>query len=153
MHAVAASAKAAAPSRSGRVCAFLIDGAATNWIAVQLRTDHEAPPGLAAAGYLVFTAALVVTRLVADRLSDRYPRTGIVRACGLSTAAGVAVAVVAPSAWVALGGWALGGLAVVLLAPTVLDAAPDATRPRGHHEDDTGHGNPAFSRRWPSPPQ
>jgi MFS family permease len=109
-------------------CAFLIDGAATNWIAVQLRTDHGAGPGLAAAGYLVFTAALVAARLAGDRLSARYSRTRIATTCGLLTAAGTAAAVLAPTAPLALAGWGLVGLAVALLAPTVLSAAPAAAR-------------------------
>ncbi len=126
-------------------CAFLIDGAATTWIAVQLRTDHGAAPGLAAAGYLVFTAALVLSRLMGDGCSARHPRPRIVRGCGLLTAAGVAVAVLAPAAWIALAGWALVGLAVALLAPTVLSAAPDATRPGDQREDDSGHGTATIS--------
>ena len=117
-------------------CAFLIDGAATNWIAVQLRIEHDAAPGLAAAGYLVFTAALVLTRLAGNRLSSRYPPAEIVRRCGLLTAAGVTVVILAPGAWTALAGWALVGVAVALLAPTVLSAAPYATPPSQH--DDSG---------------
>jgi MFS family permease len=115
-------------------CAFLIDGAATNWIAVQLRTEHDAAPGLAAAGYLVFTAALVLTRLAGNRLSARCTPAGIVRGCGLLTAAGVTVVILAPGAWIALAGWALVGVAVALLAPTVLSAAPYAT-PASEHDD------------------
>jgi MFS family permease len=124
-------------------CAFLIDGAATNWIAVHLRTEHDATLGLAAAGYLVFTAALVLSRLGGNRLSARYSRAGIVRGCGLLTAAGVAIVVLAPTAWIALTGWALVGIAVALLAPTVLSATPDASRPRVNREDDSGHSTAA----------
>jgi fucose permease len=106
-------------------CAFLIDGAATNWIAVQLRAEHDAGQGLAAAGYLIFTAAVVLGRLQGDSLATRFSRAHIVRACGLVTAAGTAVVVLAPNVTLALAGWAIVGLAVAPLAPTVLGAAPD----------------------------
>jgi MFS family permease len=109
-------------------CAFLVDGAATNWIAVHLRTEHHAGAGVAAAGYLVFTAALVAGRLQGDRLAAHFSRIRVVQACGCTTAAGVSVAVLAPTVPLALAGWALVGLSVAPLAPTVLGAAPGVAR-------------------------
>ncbi|WP_214405858.1 MFS transporter, partial [Pseudonocardia lacus] len=77
-------------------CAFLVDGAATNWIATHLVTDHGVGAGLAAGGYLVFAAALVAGRLVGDRLVVRFSRRRVVLGCGLAVAAGSAVASTAP---------------------------------------------------------
>ncbi|MGY1732119.1 MFS transporter [Geodermatophilus sp. SYSU D01045] len=111
-------------------CAFLVDASATQWVAVHLRTDHGAGPGLAAAGLLAVTAALVVGRLPGDRLLLRYRRATVVRGCGLAVAAGAGLAVLAPTAGWALAGWAFVGLAVAPLAPVVLGAAPDAPRRR-----------------------
>ncbi len=111
-------------------CAFLIDGAASNWIAVQLRAEHGAGAGLAAAGYLGFTAALVLGRLPGDRLVRRFGRRRTAVACGLGAAAAAALATLAPVLPLALAGWALVGLAVAPLAPITLGAAPDrATGP------------------------
>jgi MFS family permease len=112
-------------------CAFLIDGVAGYWIAVQLRADHDAGQGLAAAGYLAFTAALVLGRLRGDALTIRVTRARVVQACGLLTAVGTAVAVLAPDVTVAFAGWALVGLAVAPLAPTVLGAVPHVRPPDG----------------------
>jgi MFS family permease len=75
-------------------CAFLLDGAAYNWSAAHLSSEHGAGAGLAAA------------------------------------ASGLAIA--APGAEVSLAGWALFGLGLAALAPTVLGAAPAAD-----------HGSPA----------
>jgi MFS family permease len=106
-------------------CAFLIDGAATNWVAVHLGDAHDAGEGAAAAGYLLFAAGLVVGRLYGDRLTRRWSRARVVQACGVAAAAGAAVAVGAPWFGLSVAGWTLVGLAVAPLAPVVLGAAPD----------------------------
>jgi hypothetical protein len=122
-------------------CAFLVDASATHWAAVHLRTDHDAGPGLAAAGFLAVTAALVVGRLPGDRLLERYRRATVVRGCGVGVAGGAMAVVLAPTAPVALAGWALVGLAVAPLAPVVLGAAPDVP----------GHGDGTEGARTPAP--
>ncbi len=106
-------------------CAFLVDGAATNWIAVQLRAEHGADAGVAAAGYLGFAVALVLGRLPGDRLVSRFGRRRTAVACGLGAAAAAVLATLAPVLPLALAGWALVGLAVAPLAPITLGAAPD----------------------------
>lgn len=115
-------------------CAFLMDGSATDWIAVHLRADHGAGPGVAAAGYLSFTGGLVAARLAGDHLLLLHSRRTVVRACGWAAAVGAGIAVLAPTVAAAVAGWALVGLAVGPLAPTVLGAVPDAVRPHEHGE-------------------
>jgi MFS family permease len=105
-------------------CAFLLDGAAYNWSAVHLRTEHSASAGLAAAAFTALALALAVGRLLGDRLVARLGRVRVVQACAVVAAAGAAVAIAAPSAAAALAGWALLGLGLAALAPTLLGAAP-----------------------------
>jgi MFS family permease len=107
-------------------CAFLVDGAAMNWIAVDLRSEHGTGEGLAAAGYLVFAGALVVGRLPGDRLAERWSPHRLVQACALLVAVGTTVVVLAPGPQVALLGWVAVGLAVAPVVPAVLGAAPAA---------------------------
>jgi MFS family permease len=104
-------------------CAFLLDGAAYNWIAVQLRTERDAGPGLAAAAFTVFSLALAFGRLAGDRFVARWGRARVVQGCGLLAATGSALAVLAPTATATLAGWALFGLGLAALAPTLLGAA------------------------------
>jgi MFS family permease len=113
-----------APLGAVAFCVFLLDGAATTWLAVHLRSAHDTGAGPAAAGYLGFAAALVLGRLAGDRLTARTSRRAVVRGCALGTAAGVACAVLAPGVVGAVAGWVLTGLALGPLAPTVLGAAP-----------------------------
>ena len=108
-------------------CAFLLDGAASNWSAAHLHGEHAASPALAAAGFSALTAALALARVFGDRLVARLGRLRVVQASGLVAATGSAVVVAAPTAPVALLGWAVLGAGLAAIAPAVLGAAPSAT--------------------------
>jgi MFS family permease len=103
-------------------CGFLLDGAAYNWSAVHLRTAHHASPALAAAAFTVFTLALALGRLTSDRLTARLGRARVVQLSGVVSAVGIALAITASTAAMSLGGWALFGLGLAAVAPTVLGA-------------------------------
>jgi MFS family permease len=107
-------------------CAFLLDGAAYNWSAVHPRSEHDASAGLAATAFTLFSLALAAGRLFGDRLVARFGRARVVQGCGALAAAGSALAIGAPTTAVTLAGWALFGLGLAALAPTVLGAAPSA---------------------------
>jgi MFS family permease len=107
-------------------CAFGLDGAAYNWSAVDMRTEHDAPPALAAAAFTGFALSMAVGRLFGDRLVARFGRARVVQASAAVAAAGGALVVFAPSAPLELAGWALFGLGLAAVAPAVLGAAPRA---------------------------
>ena len=107
-------------------CAFLLDGAAYNWSAVHLSSEHGAGAGLAAGAFTLFSLTLAIGRLFGDRLVERLGRARVVQVCGAVAAAGSALAIAAPAAGPSLAGWALFGLGLAALAPTVLGAAPAA---------------------------
>jgi MFS family permease len=119
-------------------CAFFIDGTATQWSAVHLRSEHAAGPALAAAAFAAFALAVAVGRLAGDRAVARFGRPGVVRAAGLIAAAGIGVAIAAPAPTLALAGWALLGAGVAIIAPAVLGAAPEAGRGRRADSRPTG---------------
>jgi MFS family permease len=107
-------------------CGFLLDGAAYNWSAVHLGTAYHAPPALAAAAFTVFTFTLALGRLASDRLTARLGRMRVVQLAGVVSAAGAALAITAPTAAASLAGWAIFGLGLAAIAPTVLGAAGGA---------------------------
>ena len=109
-------------------CAFLIDGTAINWSAVQMRSEG-AGPALAAAGFTAFALAVALSRVAGDHAIARG-RRATVHAAGLVTAGGAALIVAAPGAVTALIAWALLGAGVALIAPAVLGAAPAAAGAR-----------------------
>jgi predicted MFS family arabinose efflux permease len=104
-------------------CCFLIEGAATQWSAVHLRTEG-AGDGLAAAGFATFALAIAAGRFAGDRVLNRFGRARTVRISGLVTAAGFGLAIFAPGPVVALAAWGATGGGVALIAPAVLGAAP-----------------------------
>ena len=104
-------------------CAFGLDGAAYNWSAVDLRTEHDAPPALAAASFTGFALALAVGRLFGDRLVARFGRVRVMQASAVVTADGGGLVVSAPTGQLGLAGWALFGLGLASVAPTLLGAA------------------------------
>jgi MFS family permease len=107
-------------------CAFLLDGAASNWSAAHLHGEHAASPVLAAAGFSALTAALALARVFGDRLVAGLGRLRVVQASGLVAATGSVIVVAAPTAPVALLGWAVLGAGLAAIAPAVLGAAPSA---------------------------
>jgi MFS family permease len=107
-------------------CAFLLDGTGYNWIAVQLRSERGAAPGLASAAFMLYALTLTAGRLGGDRLVARHGRARVVRAATAVAVTGALAAVAGPDAAAALAGWALFGLGVATIAPTVLGAAPGA---------------------------
>jgi MFS family permease len=109
-------------------CAFLLDGAASNWSAAHLHDEHAASPALAAAGFSAFTAALALARLAGDRLLARLGRLRVVQASGLLAVTGATVVATAPTALLALLGWAALGAGLAAIAPAVLGAAPSASQ-------------------------
>jgi MFS family permease len=104
-------------------CCFLIEGSAIQWSAVHLRT-HGAGQGLAAAAFAAFALAIAAGRLAGDRVIERFGRATTVRAAGIVTATGFALAIAAPGPALALAAWAITGAGVALVAPAVLGAAP-----------------------------
>jgi MFS family permease len=107
--------------------AFFVEGAASDWSAIELRAVHGADPGLASAAFTTFSLALALGRLGADRLVARHGRARFTRAAASVAALGAGTVVVSGSAVVALIGWAVVGAGVAGIAPTLLGAAPRAS--------------------------
>jgi MFS family permease len=110
-------------------CAFLTDGAANDWSAVHLRHAHGASPGTAALAFVAFTLALSAGRVAGDRVVARAGRARAVRGGAALALGGLGLALAAPGTGSALGGWALLGAGVAVMAPTVLGAAASADSP------------------------
>jgi MFS family permease len=97
--------------------AFLVDGAASNWSAVQVGGGEA----LAAAAFAAFASGLVLGRLAGDRVVGRLGPARAVRAAGVVAGLGVLCALLVP--WLALVGWFTAGLGIAPVAPTVMRAA------------------------------
>ncbi|MEV7008083.1 MFS transporter [Streptosporangium sp. NPDC051022] len=108
-------------------CATFAEGASMNWAAVYVKDVTGAGPGLAAAGYAVFTLAMGATRLAGDLIVRRLGPVATVRAGALLATAGGVVVVVARTPSPAIAGFALLGLGVAVIVPLTFAAGGNAT--------------------------
>lgn len=105
------------------LCSAYDEGAIGDWGALHLKQDLSASAGLAAAGYAVFALAEACGRLSGTALLERHGRTRVLVASGLTACAGLLVAALAPSLWLALLGFAAAGLGLANLFPTAVARA------------------------------
>ncbi|MFB4310790.1 MFS transporter [Actinomadura sp. GTD37] len=109
--------------------AFMTEGSIADWSGLLLHDEMGATEAVAAVGYPVFELAMLLGRLVGDRVRTRVGTRRLLTGAGLGTAAGMTVVVLAPSPAVAIGGFFVTGLLVCTVVPTTISlagtAAPD----------------------------
>jgi MFS family permease len=105
------------------LCAAYDEGAIGDWGALHLRQDLGAGAGLAAAGYAAFALAEACGRLSGTALLERFGRTPVLAAGGLTACAGMLLAALAPDVWLALAGFAATGLGLANLFPATIARA------------------------------
>ena len=88
-------------------CMFLSEGAIADWTGVYLQKGLNSTPGMAAAGYAVFSAGMATFRLLGDSITARIGSVRTMRSGALIAAVGLTVALVSGSPEVALPGFAL----------------------------------------------
>jgi MFS family permease len=103
-------------------CIFLSEGAIADWTAVYLEQVLGAGPGLAAAGYAVFSAAMALFRLCGDAITVRLGAARTIRAGGLLAAFGLGTALLVDSPYWALPGFAMAGAGFSSIIPLVFAA-------------------------------
>jgi len=109
----------------GALCflVFLAEGAMLDWSAVFLISVHGLDPARAGFGYSAFALAMTAGRLSGDWLVKNFGGTRIIMSGGLLAAMGLVLAVLAPAAWFAFGGFLLIGLGISNLVPIFFTSA------------------------------
>ncbi|MFG3111616.1 MFS transporter [Streptomyces tendae] len=104
-------------------CAVFAEGASLDWSAVYLRDELETSAGLAAACTTGFTLTMALTRLVGDKVVDRFGAVRTVRVSGVLATLGGLLVVVGGHPAVAMTGFALMGLGIAVVVPLCFAAA------------------------------
>jgi MFS family permease len=104
-------------------CGLLAEGAMADWSAVFLRQEIGAGPGLAAAGFAIFSATMTMGRFSGDWIINRFGALLIIRAGSVVSAAGLGLAVIVDHAYTVLAGFALVGIGLSVVVPIVFSAA------------------------------
>ena len=102
---------------------FMAEGSVLDWAAVFLTSARGFPASHAGVGYAAFAAAMTVGRLNGDRVVHAVGGPAILRAGGLTAAAGFTVAVAVPWWPAAIVGFALVGLGASNIVPVLTTAA------------------------------
>lgn len=99
------------------------EGSIADWSGVFLKEHFNVTAGMAPLGLTCFSAMMLISRMVGDKLKVRYGAQRLVTSGAMLSAAGLFFAVLAPNAYFALGGFAIAGLGLSLLFPFVFSAA------------------------------
>jgi MFS family permease len=106
------------------------EGAATAWSAVYTH-DVGASSAIAATAFGLYSLTMTAGRLRGDRIVLRLGVGGVVALGALIAAAGMALTIAVPTQAFALAGFALYGLGLSCLAPTLFRAAGQLPLPEG----------------------
>ncbi|MFN3789524.1 MFS transporter [Massilia sp.] len=101
----------------------MTEGSIADWSGVFLKQHFGASDGLAPLALSAFSVMMLLSRMVGDKLKMRFGAQRLVTLGSLVGACGLIFAVLAPSAHVALIGFAIAGLGLALLFPFVFSAA------------------------------
>ncbi|WP_298917659.1 MFS transporter [uncultured Roseobacter sp.] len=113
-------------------CAALGEGAVADWSAVYLKNIVQTSESAATLGYTVFSVAMVIVRLLGDRLVTVTGPVRAARISGICAAVGVLITVLLPSLTAALLGFALMGIGYAVIMPLAFSrAANDPDLPAG----------------------
>ncbi len=113
-------------------CSAMGEGAMADWSAVFLVETVAASESQAAAGYAVFSVAMVLARLLGHRAIQRFGAFRTAQISGVTSLAGVLTAVFGFSVIPVLCGYALMGLGFALIMPLAFSkAANDPDQPSG----------------------
>ncbi|MFI5757186.1 MFS transporter [Streptomyces sp. NPDC051569] len=105
------------------LCTAYGEGAMADWSALHLTQDLGASPGTAAAGYSLFALAMTVGRLSGTFLQERLGETRSLVAGGGTAALGMLLGALAPTAWLALLGFAVAGVGLANIFPVAIGRA------------------------------
>jgi MFS family permease len=104
-------------------CGAVSENSIADWSGIFLKDHFHVSAGIAPLGLSAFTVMMLMSRLAGDQLKERYGARRLVSAGGAVSAAGLFLAVFAPNAYVALGGFAFAGMGLSLLGPFIFSAA------------------------------
>ncbi|NRR32143.1 MFS transporter [Oxalobacteraceae bacterium] len=105
----------------GLLC-FMVEGAMVDWSGLYLTTTG-ASATTAAAGFAAFSAAMVVFRVLGDRIVRRFGGSSVIVAGTVLAAAGLTLAAALPLTPAILAGYALAGVGLSNVVPAIFSAA------------------------------
>lgn len=106
-------------------CTSLIQGAASDWLAIYFVDIRHVAPAAGAAAFTTYAVAMAVSRAAGTWTIEWLSRSGAVRSSGFVALVGLAVLLLSPYVWGAYVGAALWGMGAAIVYPAVVSAAGD----------------------------
>jgi MFS family permease len=103
--------------------AFIMEGSVADWSGLYLRNELGAREAVAALAYPAFESAMIVGRIMGDRVRRRIGSRAMLAGGGVGAALGFVVVVTAPGWWLALFGFFLIGIAICTVVPLTFSIA------------------------------
>ena len=107
---------------------FATEGALYDWSAVYFAQVVQGQESLVRVGYVACLSAMVVGRLVADTLVNRYSVVPVLQISGASIAAGLTLALLSPTLATATIGFALTGFGMASVVPLCFSLAGKSSK-------------------------
>lgn len=101
----------------------MAEGSIADWSGLFLKEHFGASDGLAPLALSSFSVMMLMSRMIGDKMKERHGAKRLVTLGALVAASGLFFAVLAPNAYVALGGFAIAGVGLALVFPFVFSAA------------------------------
>jgi predicted MFS family arabinose efflux permease len=102
---------------------LVAEGAMYDWSVLFLKQERASDAATASLAYASFSAAMAAARFGGDRVRARLAPVALLRASGGLAALGMLLALVLPSPWAALFGFALVGLGLANVVPVLFTCA------------------------------
>ena len=121
----------------GLLCLLVMmtEGAVADWAGVHLRSGYHVSEYVTAFGYNAFTLCMTIGRFAGDSLARSFGRRTVIVGSAAMTGVFLAVAALAPSPLVCIGGFGLAGFGIANLVPLLFSLA--AKRAGGEIEQAT----------------
>jgi len=103
-------------------CTSLVNNGIADWSGIFLKEEFDVTAGFAPLALSVFTVMLLLGRLRGDSLKAKHGARRLVTVGGSVSAAGLLLAVFAPTPYIALVGFACSGMGLSLAYPFVISA-------------------------------
>jgi MFS family permease len=105
------------------ICSSIAEGAPADWSAVHLARDLDVPAGVAGLGYAAFSGAMLVMRLLGDRVVDRWGVVTTTRWLMLFGVTGLGVGLLIGHPVASIVGFACFGVGLATVMPALYAAA------------------------------
>ncbi len=111
---------------------FLVEGALLDWSALLLVGEHLVSDAHGGLGYMVFSIAMTLGRLVGDGIVARFGNRMVLTLGGVTAFLGLCGLLLAPVAWIALVSFVFVGLGAANIVPILFRlAGTQQTMPKG----------------------